>query len=249
MAPPGSSNVLMTRKAIIIGATSGIGKSLAFELHKRGYTIGITGRRKGRLEKIRAQLRSRVHTQFMDVTDIRGTYTQLRELMEEMGGMDLIVLNAGVAGFRDYSWASEERIIDVNVRGFSALANFAFDYFEQRGQGHIVGMSSVASLFGYGLSATYNASKAFVSIYLQGYRQRANHSEADITITDIKAGFVNSEMTTDKKGMFWVADTETATRQIANTIEGRRNHAYITRRWRLVAWLIKIIPNWIFDRI
>lgn len=113
----------------------------------------------------------------------------------------------------------------------------------------MVGISSVAGLFGYGRSAAYNASKAFVSNYLQGYRQKANHSNADITVTDIQPGFVESEMTDGKKGMFWVASKDKAASQIADVIEQKRNHAYITRRWRLVAWLVKCIPDWVWDRI
>ncbi len=106
----------------------------------------------------------------------------------------------------------------------------------------------MASLFGHGLSAAYNASKAFVSTYLQGYRQKANHTDATITITDIKPGFVESEMTEGLKGLFWVADTNKAARQMADSIEKQQNHAYITRRWRMVAWLIKLTPDWVFDR-
>ncbi|MBN2731357.1 MAG: SDR family NAD(P)-dependent oxidoreductase [Balneolaceae bacterium] len=167
-----------------------------------------------------------------------------------MDGMDVIVPNAGVSNFRgSVDWETERRVVDVNVRGFTALANYAFSYFENKKEGHIVGVSSIAGMFGYGLSATYNASKAYVSNYLQGYRQRANHADANITITEIQPGFVESEMTEGKKGMFWVADTPKAVQQIANAIKREKNHAYITKRWRLVAWAIKLIPNWILNKI
>jgi len=240
----------MTKKVIIIGATSGIGRKLAVQLHKRGYVIGATGRRTERLAALEEQLDDRIYTTPMDVTKPQQTFEQLESLIKEMGGMDIIVLNAGVSNFQgDVDWQTERRMVDVNVRGFTALANFAFTYFEEQKSGHIVGVSSIAGLFGYGLSATYNASKAYVSNYLQGYRQRANHSKADITVTDLQPGFVESEMTDGKKGMFWVASTEKAVRQMADAIEKKRNHAYITKRWRLVGWGIKLVPNWILNRL
>lgn len=240
----------MDKKAVIIGATSGIGKALAEELHRRGYTLGLTGRRVERLEEIKNILGKRVYIQFMDVVQTKKAIQNLEELLSHMNGMDIIVLNAGVSNFHGSAqWKTEKRVIDVNIRGFAALNNFAFDYFEQKGSGQIVGISSVASLFGYGLSCAYNASKAFVSTYLQGYRQRANHSDADITVTDIKPGFVESEMTEGKKGLFWVGEKGKAARQIANAIESKRNNAYITKRWVLVALLLKLVPNWMLDRI
>ncbi|MDZ7716859.1 MAG: SDR family NAD(P)-dependent oxidoreductase [Balneolaceae bacterium] len=240
----------MNKKAVIIGATSGIGKELAIEMHRRGYTVGLTGRRIERLEELRTQLNSRVHIQFMDVVETEKAQEQLEQLIDAMNGMDIIVINAGVSNFQGkITWEKEKQVIDVNIRGFSALANFSFDYFKDQGHGHIVGISSVASLFGYGLSSAYNASKAYVSTYMQGYRQLANHSDADITVTDIKPGFVESEMTEGKTGMFWVQPTDKSARQIADAIDSKKNHAYITKRWRLVGWLLKLIPNWVLDRL
>lgn len=240
----------MSKKAVIIGATSGIGRALTVELHTRGYTVGLTGRRTERLEKIRQKLGDRTHTRYMDITNPEKSFDQLQSLIDQMGGMDIIVLNAGVSGFqKSVTWEKERQVIDVNVRGFAALTNKSFDFFERQGYGHIVGISSIASLFGYGLAPTYNASKAFINIYLQGYRQRANHSDADITITDVKPGFVESEMTKGKKGMFWVASVEKAARQLANAIDRKRSHIYITKRWRLVAWLVHLIPDRFWDRL
>lgn len=240
----------MSKKVIIIGATSGIGRALAVEMHRRGCMIGATGRRTERLDALCHELGDRIYPKAMDVARHDEARGQLQSLIEKMGGMDIIVLNAGVSNFRDgIDWKTERTVIDVNIRGFAALANFSFDYFERKKAGQIVGVSSLAGLFGYGLSATYNASKAFVSNYLQGYRQRAHHSNAKIRVTEIQPGFVESEMTAGKPGMFWVAETEKAARQMADAIEQRRNHAYITKRWRLVAWAIKAMPNWMLNRL
>lgn len=168
-----------------------------------------------------------------------------------MGGLDIIVLNAGVSYFQDASTGRETdlHVIDVNIRGFANLASYCFDQFEEQGYGQIVGISSIAGLFGWGLNISYNASKSFVNTYLQGYRQKTNHSEADISITTIIPGFVESEMTENKKNLFWVASKQKAALQIAKAIKQKKDEAYITKRWRLIGWLIKMIPNWVWNRM
>lgn len=239
----------MKKKVAIIGATSGIGRELAYQMHAEGHIVGATGRRVERLEELKNKLKNRIHIEYMDVTETEDTVTQLDQLIKKMGGLDIIVLNAGVSNYRDKSKGRETdlHVIDVNIRGFANLAAYSFAKFEEQGHGQIVGISSIASLFGWGLSAPYNASKAFVNNYLQGYRQKANHSTADITVTTILPGFVRSEMTEGEGVLFWMASTEKAVSQMADAIQKRKNIAYITKRWRLVAWLIKIIPGWAWN--
>jgi short-subunit dehydrogenase len=241
----------MKKKIAIIGATSGIGRALAVEMHGQGYTVGATGRRLERLQELKQQLDTRIHVQFMDIAELDDAIDQLDQLKKDMGGLDIIVLNSGVSNYQKESVGRQAdlHVIDVNVRGFANLASYSFNLFQKQGHGHIVGISSVASLFGWGLNIPYNASKAFVNTYLQGYRQKANHSDADISVSTILPGFVESEMTENKKGMFWVQETEKAARQIVDAIEREKNEAYITKRWRLVGWLAKMIPNWIWNRM
>lgn len=241
----------MRKKAAIIGATSGIGRALAKEMHSRGYTIGATGRRIERLQELKNQLGTRTHIQFMDVTVLNDSIEQLEQLISDMGGLDIIVLNAGVSYYQNESVGHETdlHVIDVNVRGFGNLAAYCFEKFEEQGHGQLVGISSVAALFGWGLNIPYNASKAFVNTYLQGYRQKANHTDADISVSTIMPGYVESEMTTGKKDLFWVEPVGKAVRQIADAIEKEKNEAYITKRWRLVAWVVKMIPNWVWNRM
>jgi len=242
---------MSSKKVAIIGATSGIGRALAVEMHKSGYTIGATGRRIERLEELRQKLGNKVHIQYMDVTELEDSLDQMDQLANQMGGLDMVILNAGVSHYQDDSVGREAdlHVIDVNIRGFGNLASYCFELFERQGHGQLVGISSVAGLFGWGLNIPYNASKAFVNTYLQGYRQKANHSDADIAVTTIMPGFVESEMTEGKRGLFWVASPKKAARQIFRAIEKQKDEVYITKRWRLVAWLVKLIPNWIWNRM
>lgn len=241
----------MTQKRIIItGATSGLGYELAELCLQKNYLVGVTGRRTERFQDLKANYPEHVFPAFMDVSQAEDSVDKLRNLIEEMGGMDILVLNAGVSGNEDYkSWETLKRVIDVNVSGFVALANYAMNYFERQPEGQIVGISSMAGFFGYGRSPTYTASKAFVSNYMQGLRQRARRMECNLVITDIKPGFVATEMTANRTDMFWVIDSPTAARQMLRTIESRKSYGYVSRRWRLVAWLLSLLPNRLFDRI
>jgi short-subunit dehydrogenase len=235
---------------IIIGATSGIGEQLARISVQKGYQVGGTGRRVERLKALKEELGENFHFIEMDVTLHAQAKKNLTRLINEMGGMDIIVLNAGISNYQAASIIGmEQMVIDVNVSGFVQLFGEAFQYFKKQGHGQIVGVSSIASLFGSSRAAPYSSSKAFISTYMQAYRQRCNKMRENIVITDVKPGFVESEMTEGKKGMFWVADTEKAVKQMLKDIEKQKSYSYVTRRWRVVAWLIKLTPNWVLDRI
>ncbi|MCW9707617.1 SDR family NAD(P)-dependent oxidoreductase [Fodinibius salsisoli] len=240
----------MPGKAIIIGATSGIGRSLAVELHNRGYIVGATGRRNQRLKELQDELGDRLYIQTMDVSHTENAIKQLKRITDQMNGLDIIVLNAGISRSGEGTTRKTDlKVVDINIRGFANLTSFCFEQFEKQGHGHLVGISSIASLFGWGRTPVYNASKSFVNTYLQGYRQKANHSDANITITNILPGFVRSEMTENKKNMFWVSSAKKAATQIADAIEAKKDKAYVTKRWRLIAWLIKLIPEKIWNRM
>jgi short-subunit dehydrogenase len=240
----------MSKKIIIIGATSGIGEELARQCVDKEYKVGGTGRRLERLEALKKEFGNYFYYSPMDVTDHTKAKEQLHKLIKEMGGMDIIVLNAGISNYPASSiTAMEQKVIDVNVSGFIQVFGEAFQYFRKQGYGQIVGVSSIASLFGSSRAAPYSSSKAFISTYMQAYRQRCNKMKEEITITDVKPGFVKSEMTEGKKGMFWVGETDKAVKQMLKDIEKRKAYSYVTRRWRFVAWLLTLTPNWVLDRL
>lgn len=238
------------KKIIITGATSGIGRELAIQLSQKGHTVGLIGRREERLKELKELIGDSAYIRPLDVADFEQAEEAYLELIEEMGGMDIMILNAGVG--RDHlklNWDSDKQTIDVNVTAFAHGANIAFQYFIEQKKGHIVGMSSIASTLASGRAAAYTASKHFISNYMTGFRQKANKMGLDIAITDIKPGYVKSEMTEKNKNMFWVASTEKAVKQMVKAIESRRNHVYITRRWRLIAWVGKLAPQFLWDRL
>jgi short-subunit dehydrogenase len=173
----------------------------------------------------------------------------LTELLEEIGHVDLIVICAGV-GFinRTLDWSPERDTIAVNVTGFAAMANVAFRHFLEQRAGHLVNISSIAAIRGNGSAPAYNASKAFESNYMDGLRHKVAKLRMPIAITDVQPGFVDTPMAKGE-GRFWMASAEEAAAQIYRAILRRKKHVYVTKRWRLIAWLLKLLPDSLYYKI
>lgn len=237
------------KKAIVIGASSGIGRELAMILSKNGYVVGVMARRKYLLEELRKEIQSEISIREIDVADAEAAMGIFSAFIKEMGGIDLVVISAGTGELNDdLQWQAEHETIRTNVIGFSALANVAIHHFMEKGSGHLVGISSIAALRGGRESPAYNASKAFVSNYMEGLRQKITHLHLPITVTDVKPGFVQTAMAKGE-GIFWAAPADKASKQIYDAIKRKASCVYITRRWRFIAWILKAIPARIYERL
>jgi short-subunit dehydrogenase len=238
-----------TKRAIVVGASSGIGRALAKQLAAGGYKTGLAARRLPLLQTLQSEIGQGAFIKQIDVSDASKVALLLSELIGEMGGIDLMVISAGTGYINpELEWPKEAETIAVNVTGFAAVANIAMQHFLQQGSGHLVAISSIAALRGSPEAPAYNASKAFESIYLDGLRQKVTRLRAPITITDIQPGFVDTEMGKGE-GLFWVASPEKAAEQIYQAIRCKKKHAYVTKRWRLIAWFFKLAPDWMVARI
>jgi short-subunit dehydrogenase len=235
------------KKVIIIGASSGIGYELAKVFSARGYEVGIAARREEQLLKLQSELVNRSCIKKMDITLFDEAREKLGELIAEMGGMDIIVLNSGI-GWSYPTLQQEIETIQVNIAGFVNLSNYSVEYFKQHGKGQLAGISSVASLRGSPVATVYSASKAFISSYMEGLRFRFSKKKIHIDVTDIRPGFVLTPMTEKNKGMFWVASPEKAAVQIFEAIINKKEIAYITRRWRIISWFYKSAPDFLLKR-
>lgn len=237
------------RNAIVIGASSGIGRELAKLLSRNGYALGVMARRIDLLETLRHEVDGPLMVQAIDVAQAETAMVTLEKFIEALGGVDLVVISAGTGDINpDLSWPVENETIQTNAVGFAALTNVAMRHFIKQGRGHLVGISSIAALRGGRESPAYNASKAFVSNYLEGLRAKVRKAGLPITVTDIQPGFVQTVMAKGE-GIFWAAEVDKAARQIFDAIQKHRPQAYITRRWRLVAWLIKALPGCVYERL
>lgn len=237
------------KKAIVIGASSGIGKALAVVLAKHGYEVGLMARRTELLEDLKNEILTKTYVGHIDLSKVPNAIEKLRNMIQTMQGVDLVVISSGTGFLNpELDWSKEQQTLDVNVYGFSALAGEAYKSFVEQGYGHLVGISSIGALRGNPIAPAYNASKAFMSNYLEGLRKKAFQDKVPIDITDIKPGFVDTDMAKGE-GKFWVATAQQAAEQIYSAIQQQKKHAYITHRWRLIGWALKLMPTWLYQRI
>jgi len=227
-------------KAIIIGSSTGIGRALSKVLAQNGYQLGLAGRNVVGMRELQEELPGRTFLKHLDLRSVEEARRSLSELIGEMGDVDLIVINSGV-GTSEPSWEEEMELLAVNVVGFAAMARSAMEYFSERGSGHIVGISSISAL--RGITTAYSSSKAFDSMYLEALQFQADRLGVDVRVTDVKPGFVETPMTEGRVDMFWVAPVDKAARQIYDAIRRRKRHVYVTKRWRLMAWVMKSLPH------
>ncbi len=237
------------KKAIIIGATSGIGKGLAEFLVKNNYTVGITGRRTDLLKKLKSQNPDSYCIRSFDITDTKKIAENLEVMTTELGGLDLLIISSGTGDENEtLEFEIEKRTIDTNVSGFTCIADWTFNYFKKQKYGHLVAISSIAGLRGSRQAPAYNATKAYQINYLEGLRQKANHLKTSIFITDIRPGLVDTEMAKGE-GLFWVMPVDKVVVQIYKAIRNKKKVVYITKRWGLIASILKKIPRIIYDKM
>jgi short-subunit dehydrogenase len=236
------------KKAIIVGATSGIGNALAKILAENEYKIGITGRRKIELETLKKTKPKNFSISAFDCTTENNTQ-KLTELVTKIGGLDLLVLSSGIGDLnKKLEFKKENSTNQLNVIAFTEIVGWAFNYFEKQGKGHLVAISSIAGLRGSRMAPAYNASKAYQINYLEGLRQKAMNSKKQIYVTDIRPGFVDTEMAKGD-GQFWVSTKEKAAKQIYGLIKNKKNIGYVSKRWRLISLILKIMPNGMYKKL
>ena len=235
--------------AVIVGASSGIGEALARELHKRGWRLGLLARRLDRLKLLAADLGSGVAVGYLDVST-NDSVDRFDAMTKQLGGADLVIISAG-GGHLNPTHVSgpDKETISVNVIGFMAMAQAAFRLFQQRGHGHLAAITSVAALRGNRDGAAYAASKAFQSTYLDGLRASAQALKLPIAITELQPGFVDTAMMKTSTPLaplvrrLLVCDASTAARQMLQAIFRNQKHAYITKRYALIALVLRLLPR------
>lgn len=241
------------KNVLVIGATSGIGRGLCLEYLKLGCKVAASGRRGDLLETLKQEDPQKVFTYINDVTT--ATATQLITAAEkEMGGLDIIIICAGFGDINtELSTEVELKTVNVNVYGFTDCAVAAYRYFKKKGGGTLAGISSIASFRGGSDSPSYYASKAYVSNYLEGLRIKSFKEKAGIAVCTIIPGFVDTVLAKGvgegNQGLFWVAPVPKAAKQIINAIDKKKKRAYITKRWWIIARILKIVPDFIYKHV
>lgn len=232
------------KRAIVIGASSGIGKEVAQLLVKEGWIVGVAARRVELLQNIGA-----VKTEEIDVTQKEAT-VKLRNLIERLGGMDLFFYASGIGKQnRELQENVELATMETNAVGFTRMIGEAYRYFVERGEGHIAAITSIAGTKGLGPAPAYSATKAMQNTYLEALEQLANAKGLKIRFTDIRPGFVDTALLNDDFHYPMMLKPEVVAKDIVKAIHARKHVRIIDWRYRILTALWQLIPRWIWRRI
>ncbi len=243
------------KRAILVGASSGIGAALARQLASEGWTLALLARRADRLAALCEEINAaageiRAVPYIHDVTDTASVPELMKKILADLGGLDMVIYNAGIAlptGFKHYEFEKDRRMTEVNYIGALAWLDPAAAIFQSLGSGHIVGISSVAGDRGRVKNPAYNASKAALTCYLEALRNRL--TRRGVHVLTVKPGYVATEMTQGQKGMFLVASAEKTAADISRAIRRRKQTLYTPWYWGWIMLIVRHIPSVIFRRL
>ena len=237
------------KKAIIIGATSGIGQEVAKCLLKEGWRVGIAGRREQQLRDMQQKAPGRVCVQVLDVTDEQAP-EKLHQLIEQTGGMDLFLLSSGI-GFQNTALNSDIELntVRTNVEGFTRMVDSAFLYFKQNGGGQLAVISSIAGTQGLEVAPAYSATKRFQNTYIDALEQLAHLQKLPICFTDIRPGFVSTALLNDGKHYPMLMKVERAGRLVTQALLKQKRVAVIDWRYGVLVFFWRLIPRWLWKRL
>lgn len=245
-------------RAIIIGASSGIGAALMRRLAFSGYSVAGVARREDDLAELCASINANMPPGSTpaalpyghDVTDATAVPELFQQIVSDLGGLDLIVYAAAAqpaVDLHEYNFAKDELMINTNLLGAIAWLNQAAMRFERARRGHIVGISSIAGDRGRVAAPVYNTSKAGLNTYLEALRNRL--SKRGVTVTTIKPGFVDTRLLENAGKTFWVISPEEAAAQIQTAVREHKQTVYVPGRWAAVGLIIRHFPSFIFRRL
>ena len=228
--------------AIVMGASSGIGREVALLLQRQGWTVGVAARRLDRLSDFE-------YSAQVDITADNAP-DRLLELINRMGGMDLYFHASGVGHQnRELDEDIELNTVNTNAMGFVRMVGAAWRFMAKHGGGHIAVISSIAGTKGLGPAPSYSATKALRNTYIQALEQLSNSRNLSIRFTDLRPGFVDTDLLSGTHGYPLLMDKTAVAHDIVNSLERRRHVRVIDFRWRIVTALWKAIPNWAWRRL
>lgn len=244
------------RRAVIVGASSGIGEALARQLAQSGASVALLARRLPELQAIcdavnqgAGEGRARAYTH--DVRDWRSVPALFQEIVTTLDGLDLIVYAAGImprVGRNEYPTSVDAGTIETNLTGAIAWLNEAAHRFSVAGEGTIIGLSSVAGDRGRVGNPAYNASKAGLDTYLEALRARL--ARRGVTVLTAKPGYVRTPLIAGLPLPSFLPvpgpdDVAPAILRVA--VQGRRV-AYVPPWWRYIMAVVKAMPSAVMER-
>lgn len=263
------------KTAIIIGATSGLGKAVAELLVEQGWKVGIAGRRKDRLEEICSRINGRrdcyqkvtgqepgrgsVCAVQMDVTR-PDAVEALDALIAELGGAPDMLLYSSGMGFQNRALDEELELqmVKTNCEGMVRIVDHFFNHVrnnrqhyskDRKSRARIGVITSVAGTAGMGTCPAYSATKKMMSTYVSALVQLSRMEKVPVTFTDIQPGFVATEILDPSKNYPMVMQTDKAANLITKALRRRRRTYIFDWRFRMIVNFWKAIPQWLWERL
>ncbi len=245
----------MTKKNVFLtGASSGIGRALAVEYGRQGASVALAARRREELEATAAEVKkaggdARVYP--LDVADADAVKDAVRAAERDLGSLDVVIANAGIAvngPLATGSWEDVARVLDVNIRGAFATLVAAVPILVAQQKGHLVGVSSLAGRRGLPYSGAYGASKAALTSFLETLRIEL--APMGVRVTDVQPGFVATPMNEGEAfPMPFRWPVERAARHVVRRLE--RAPRVLAFPWQTAALtaLGMAVPSWLWDPI
>jgi short-subunit dehydrogenase len=252
---PTSTPLKPRARALIIGASSGMGAALAKKLADEGYDLALIARREELLSSLCDEInqsidKGRAQYYIHDVSDDGAVPDLLRRVVSDLGGLDLVIYAAGVnfAPLADeYNTKNDRQMLEINLMGAFAWLNPIAAMFHSTRIGQIVGISSVAGERGRIGNPGYNASKAGLTNYLESLRNRL--TRRGVNVLTVKAGFVQTDMLKAAQKVMFPITVEKAADDIWKAIRARKQEIYTPWFWRWIMFIIRNIPSILFRRM
>lgn len=240
------------KRIVIVGASSGLGERIALDFARYGFRVGIAARREDRLKAIKEKYPDRIEYLAIDVT-ATDAVSRFNHLIEMIDGMDTFLFCSGT-GFQDTELIDRNirTTLDVNVTGFARITAAAYRYFRStanRTPGQIAAITSVAATRGLGIAAAYSASKRFQQQFLDSLEQLAYNQQVNVRFTDIRPGFVRTDILDSNKDYPMLMTVDHAAPLIEHAILKQRRRATIDSRWAIVTALWRMVPRCLWKRV
>lgn len=232
------------KRAIVVGASSGIGLEVAKLLMAQGWKVGVAARRIEQMKDLGAAAVERIDVTTDDATE------GLQRLISKLGGMDLYFHASGIGKQnRELTADIELATLQTNGVGFTRMIGEAYRYFVKQGSGHIAAITSIAGTKGLGPAPSYSATKAMQNVYLQALEQQARSRGLDIVFTDVRPGFVDTALLAGDFHYPLMLRPEKVAQEIVCAINHQQHIRIIDWRYRILTALWRRIPRWIWRRI
>lgn len=239
------------RKTILItGASSGLGEGMARLYAQMGRDLALCARRTDRLDALKAELQAahpqiRISVRALDVLDYEQVFSVFRAFAQEFGGLDRIIVNAGVGKGQPLGtgyFHANRKTAETNFVAALAQCEAAMEIFRAQNAGHLVAISSMSAMRGMPRNMnTYGATKAGLAALCEGLR--AELLNKPIKVSTIFPGYIRSELSASAKKAPFMVDTDSGCRALVRAIEAEPASACVPRwPWSLIGFLMRHLP-------